>query len=334
MDSAIYIGGYSNLVTRLSLNDERITSDCGENPSYGCFSDDKKFFYAVNETTNGNVSAFKIMENGSLQFLNKVPSHGDDPCHILFHSSSPSSSFVYVSNYSSGTLTCIRLQEDGSLGNTVCVLSPGKNAHQAVILEGKYLYAPFLGSDKIFQYEIDPISGSLTPLAHQPFSSLKEGAGPRHLVFNSTHTACFVLNELDGTISTFSVNASSGEMSHVVTVDTTDVPWKRNEWSCAHILISPDDRFVYASNRGHNSLAIYQVEESTKLKLVAIEYQHMNRPRDFAMTKDGASIVVANQGNDVIATFSRDAESGLLKLVKVDTMTPNSKPCYVGLYNI
>lgn len=337
----VLIGGYHHLVTAFEVDVrtgelvEAAASDCGTNPSYLAVSPCGHLMYAVNETAKGGVTAFSFdAAKGSLTKIGEAPAEGDDPCHITV---SKSGEWVIVSNYSSGTLTVLSVDASGSV-RPHSSSAPGKNAHQAVFnAAGTRLYCPFLGSDAVFQYDFDEGTGTLSPLAGAPTAALAPGAGPRHLAFNSDESIAYVLNELDCTLTSFAVHPQSGALHAPQTVST--LPCERQAgYSTAHVVVSPDNRYVYASNRGHDSLVTYRVmsgadsESSPRLETVGWENGggDVSVPRDFTLSSDGSLLIVANQGANSVTVFSRDgAGSGLTKL-RTTPVRAGSKPCFVG----
>lgn len=314
------------------------SSECGVNPSYAAFSPDGRTAYVVSETASGAVGAFAVAAStGALARVgDAVPAEGDDPCHV---SVSPCGRWVAVSNYTSGSLTLLRVTPGGGLAPH-WTSSPGRNAHQAVWHGGR-LYAPFLGSDAVLQYRLDAEAGALAPLPGAPAAALPPGAGPRHLAFAPDGGAAFVLNELGCTLTSFAVDPATGGLVEPATVSTLPPGVAvAPGYSTAHVVVSPDGRFVVASNRGHNSLAVFAVgapppgSRTPSLEPVCWEDGggDVAVPRDFALSPDpaGALVVVANQAADSVTVFARDAASGRLAKLATTPLPAGSKPCFVG----
>jgi 6-phosphogluconolactonase len=340
----IVVGGYHNLVSTfvVDVTSGALTllaeSDAGTNPSYMAFRGDRA--YAVNETAAGRVSAFAWdRASGKLAKLNDVPSAGDDPCHVAVD---PSGAWVAAANYSSGTVALLAVTPSGALAEHAA-WAPGKNAHEAHWRPGAggppRLYVPCLGSDAVAQgLVVPPATGAPAPLAPgvPPAAPLAPGAGPRHLAFSPDGAVAYVINELDCTVTSFVVDPVTGALGgHVHTVSTLPVP-RQAGWSTAHIAASPDGRHVYASNRGHDSLAVYRVvggaADAVRLEAAGWETGggDVRVPRDFTLSPDGGLLVAANQAADSVTVFRRDAATGGLTKLATTALPPGRKPCYVG----
>lgn len=337
----ILLSGYCPVVTACALDVATgaltvvATSEGGDNPSYMAISPDGTRAYAVNETPAGRVSAFEFdAATGALKRINDVPSEGDDPCHVAVH---PSGRFVLVANYSSGTLTALAVRpEDGGLAPLWSV-SPGKNAHEARFSAcGGRLYVPCLGSDAVLQYAFDAATGAIAPLAGAPASApLATGAGPRHMAFSPDGAIAYVLNELDSTLTSFAVCAATGALEAPQTLSTLPPGAAAAGNSTAHVVVSPDGRLVIASNRGHNSLAVFTTagaSDGARLAPAAWETGggDVCVPRDFALSPCGQLLVVANKATDSVTTFRVDASTGALAKLATTVLPAGRAPTFVG----
>ena len=337
-----YTGGESKGIYRLELDlATGALSPVGEptvtvSPSFLAFHPNRRFLYAVNETGDsradktGAVSAFSIdAATGALTFLNQEPVKGASPCHLSF---SKDGRHLLVANYSSGSVTVLPVGKDGRLGAAAAVVEhegvnpsprdPGPHAH-AVHLDAadKFALVADLGLDKIFVYGFDGAKGSLTP--HTPPSApLALGAGPRHFTFDKAGKRVYVINELNATVTAFEYDAAKGTLTEIQTVPTLPPDFKDKN-STAEIVLGPDGRFLYGSNRGHDSLAIFEVDGSTG-KLTARGHQKTlgKTPRNFAIDPTGTYLLAANQESDTVVVFKIDAKTGGLTAVGTPTKVP------------
>lgn len=287
------------------------------NPSYLTVSADKKYVYAVSETGKmGAVNAYKFDANsGELSLIKTVSAMGDDPCHLEINKDG---NLLAVANYSGGNLSLFKINADGSLSENIQVVQhlgsgPDKgrqekaHLHSANWIPGKNeLIAVDLGIDKVAHYQLNEVNGKLEG-THPTFTNLKPGAGPRHLAFHKNGKFIYVINELDNTVTCF--KTENGKLKQFQNISTLPANYKEISY-CADIHISPDGKFLYGSNRGHNSLAIYKIEESGRLKLVDIQSVNGKWPRNFLITEDGAFILAANQNSDNITIFKRNKLTG------------------------
>lgn len=298
------------------------------NPSYLALERGGRRLYAVNEVTefngqkSGAVSAFAVDKGtSSLRFINQQPSLGGAPCYVTV---SDAGRFILVANYAGGNVAVLPVGTDGSLGAAVDVKqdegASGVNAGRqeaphahCVVLDRteRHAYACDLGADKIMSYRFDAARGKLTANS-TAFTRVKPGAGPRHLVFHPRAPRAYVMNELDSTVTVFAHDEPRGALREVQTVPALPASFAGANTG-ADIHLSPDGKFLYCSNRGHDSIAAFKVEGQTgKLSLVAHEPTRGRTPRNFAIDPTGAFLLVANQGSDNIVTFRIDQRTGKL----------------------
>src|SRR5688572_2770810 len=302
-----------------------------EDPSFLVSDRSRKFVYAVNETLeyngkkSGSVSSFSLRtDTGSLTLLNKQPSVGAAPCHLTV---SRNGRFVLVANYLGGNVAVLPVNKDGSLAPAVDVeqhvgSGPDKGRQEAahahsVILDpnGRFAFVNDLGVDRIFIYEFDHMTGSLSRNRNQPYYQTKPGAGPRHFKFHPSGRYAFVINELDMTISSLAYDAAKGTLRDVQTVSTVPVGFS-GENTCADINITPDGAFLYGSNRGHDSLVGFKIYSSSgKLDLIGHTPTRGKTPRNFTIDPSGKYLLVANQRSDSIVVFEIEKSIGELKPV-------------------
>jgi 6-phosphogluconolactonase len=295
------------------------------NPSYLCFSRDKKHMYAVEETENGHVSSIAIHpKSGLLTWVNRVKAEGDAPCHVA---TDKSGKWCFVANYSSGNISVLPIQKDGSLSKAIQTIDhkpklPNDNldgiphAHSVnVAPNNKDIFVCDLGIDKIMHYELDATTGKLSP-AKIPYIETKSGAGPRHFAFHPHNKVVYTINELNSTITAFQYKSST--LMEMESYHTLPNEYKGYN-SCADIHISPDGKFLYGSNRGHNSIVIFSINPQTgRLSLIGHQSTLGDFPRNFVIDPSGKYLLVANQKSDQIKVFERNKKSGKLKYVNQD----------------
>lgn len=333
----VYIAGYGSTISCFTLDAAAgtlaplSTSEGGNNPSYLAWDPSKRFMYAINEGDPGKVIAFAIdPATGALKKINEAAVAVGGACHIACH---PGGKWVIATNYGSGHIVVLPVKADGGVGDPLPSLPPGKRAHQSVFdATGSFFFVPFLGDELIAQYRFDAASGALTPNT-PPSVATKKGAGPRHMVFSADGKAAYGINELDSTLTSYAYDAAKGTLTAQTTVPTLPADFKGRN-STAHILVSPDGKFVYGSNRGHNSIAIFKTGAGGALTFVGHETGggEIKVPRDFGMTPDGGLVIVANQDGGNVTVFKRDAAAGTLS--KVSTVAVPGKPAFVGIVTL
>jgi len=305
------------------------------NPSFLAIHPNGKFLYAVNElndyesTDGGSVSAFAVEPDGGLQYLNTKPTGGRDPCHLCLDKNGR---HLLIANYSSGSVCVYKTLPDGSLGaraelvrhtgsGPVTERQEGPHAHSVIFDPNfNFLLVADLGSDKIMTYKPDADSGRLLP-APVPWYSCKPGTGPRSGEFHPTLPVFYCINELSSSVTVLHYDFESSEMEELQTISSLP-PGCAVDNTGAALRVSSDGLFVYASNRGHNSLMVFSVAQNdgTLEQLGSIPADGRT-PRHFALT--GRFVLVGNQDTDSITVFSRDSESGMLTQVsRYDTPMP------------
>lgn len=298
-----------------------------DNPSFLTISKGNRFLYAVNEVVemNGNpggaVSSFAIdPQNGTLRYLNLQPTLGGSPCHI---SIDHTGNFALITNYSGGSVTILPVLPDGNLGkyvefvqHTGHSISPYRqnapHPHSIIVSpDNHYIFVPDLGLDKIMIYRFDHEKGTLR-LNDTPHVSLKPGAGPRHFTFHPDGKFAYVINELDSTVTAFSYESHKGELKEIQTITTLPEDYAGINY-CADIHIHPNGKFLYGSNRGHNSIAIFTINHETGILTKAgYEPTQGDFPRNFAIKPAGKFLLVANQLGNNIVSFRINEETGNL----------------------
>lgn len=283
------------------------------NPSFLCFANSQQTLLAVSEVDiegTGTVESYQIT-NGGLSHLSTSLSGGAHPCHVLASADGD----VLMANYSGGNIGYLRVDASGKLsdllavgqhsGKSITDRQTGPHAHSAWMLNENEVVAVDLGIDQLIFYKIKD-----NQLLKIDSLLVEAGAGPRHLTFHPSKEVMYVINELNSTVSIIAKTNESWQLINSVST----LPEEYIEVNyCADIHISNDGRFLYASNRGHNSLAIYQVDKSGKsLKLISHQQVKGNWPRNFSLTPDGEMLVVANQHSNNLVAFRRDKQTGLL----------------------
>jgi 6-phosphogluconolactonase len=297
------------------------------NPSFVAAHPNGKFLYAVNEVgdykgpNSGGVSAFSIdRATGKLTFLNELPSRGADPCYITVDRTGK---FVLVANYTGGSVIVYPILEDGRLGEASAFVQhtghgpnaerqEGPHAHSIDLSpDNRFAFVDDLGLDELLVYKFDAAKGSLTP-NDQPFAKLDPGAGPRHFALRPDGKFAYVVTEIGRNVTVFSNDASRGTLQRVQTITTLPADFTgRND--NAEIEVHPSGKFVYASNRGHDSIAVFAID-SGKGTLTTIEIASTGgkEPRSFEIDPTGTLLFAANQKSDNIVVLKIDAKTGKL----------------------
>ena len=297
-----------------------------ENPSFVTVDPGQRFLYAVNEVNDfagkktGAVSSFKIdPKTSQLTFLNQQPSEGADPCHLTLDQNRK---HLLVANYTGGNVAVLPIQRDGSLSAAIDVeqhdgsgpreQQKGPHAH-CIKLDraNRHAFAADLGSDKVFIYRFNSSTGKLEP-AKQPSATLHPGAGPRHITFHPNGKYFYVINELDSSLTTFKYDAIRGTLTAFETVSTLPRDFTGTSY-CADVHVSRSGRFLYGSNRGHNSIVVFFIEPRTgRLNLVEHVSSEGKWPRNFTIDPAGRFLLVANQHTDNVVVFRIDRQTGRL----------------------
>jgi 6-phosphogluconolactonase len=300
-------------------------TEAGPNPSYLAFDPSRRFLYAVNElkefegAPTGAVSAFSVdLDSGNLTFLNRKPTHGTDPCHLTVHQTGR---YVLVANFMSGSVCVLPIREDGSLGDATDVVQhrgssvdparqSGPHAH-AVTLDGsgRYVFVPDLGIDKVMIYRFDADRGKLDP-NDEHWVEVTAGAGPRQLVIHPQGGYAYLINELDSTMMAFRCDGDEGTLREIQTLSTLPADFDGAS-TCAEVQISPSGQFLYGSNRGHDSIVTYAIDQTDgTLTCIGHESTQGKTPRNFAVGPGGRFLLAANQDTDNVVAFRLDPASG------------------------
>jgi 6-phosphogluconolactonase len=297
------------------------------NPSFLAVDPSRRFLYAVNEVgdfqgqKSGALSAFAIdLKSGKLRFLNQVASRGADPCYV---SLDRTGKYVMVANYSGGNVAVFPMLADGRLGEASAFVQhhghgvnpqrqEGPHAHMIETSpDNRFVLATDLGLDEVLAYRFDAAKGTLTA-NDPPFGKVPAGAGPRHFAFSLGGKFVYVINEMGSSVTTLSYDAARGAFKELQTLSTLPKDFKgRND--DAEVAVHPSGKFLYGSNRGHDSIAVFATDPQTgTLRLIEIVPTGGKEPRSFAIDPTGKYLIAANQNSDSLVVFRIDAESGRL----------------------
>lgn len=306
------------------------------NPSYLTISKNKKFLYAANELgpddgDSGTVEAYEIdPQTKDLKLIDKVKTDAYAPCHVTVDANNK---MAFVSNYVGGIVNVFPLLENGTFSENSLNMEfkgkgptdrqEGSHPHSGTISpDGKYLFVADLGTDKITGLTINYEKEEVLPTKDSK-TIMQPGAGPRHMSFHPNGKIAYVVNELDATVNTLDYDASTGSLTQKQSISTLPEGFTGDSW-CADIHVHPSGKFVYASNRGHNSIAIFSVDEKTGvLTFITTEPTKGDFPRNFVIDPDGEFLWVANQNSGSIFIFKiNDQTGGLTEVGNIDIPTP------------
>ncbi|MCZ8512268.1 lactonase family protein [Paenibacillus filicis] len=297
-----------------------------KNPSFLDLDHEGMKLYAIEETTTedggrgGSVVSFAFTAEGIVRRLNAQKSVGGATCHIEFNAVDR---YVTVASYSGGLIGLLPVNEDGTLAQTTDMhrsegtLGPNTvrqdrpHPHSTYTAPDRtYVYSPDLGLDRIKRFKFDPGSMKLIPSGE---TATAPGAGPRHMAFHPARPWVYVINELNGTITFYEREASGGELREIQTVSTLPDSFQ-GENTTAEVQLSPNGKYLYGSNRGHDSIAVYEVDQANgRLTTVEIVPSGGRTPRNFGITPDGRYLVTAHQESGNLAIFRLNEETGRLE---------------------
>jgi len=293
------------------------------NPSFLALAPSGRFLYCAAEGGGGAVAAFAIApDTGELTLLNTQPSGGGAACHVTLD---PAGTTAIVSNYSGGSVASFPIQDDGTLGEAASLIQhqgssvakrqQSPHAHSTNIdAAGRFAVTADLGLDQLLVYALDAETSRLRP--HDPAAlDLHPGAGPRHFAFAPHSPFAYVINELDSTVTAMRWDAEAGTLTTLQTLSTLPEGYDgRND--PAEVVVHPNGRFLYGSNRGHDSLVIYAIDAETgRLTLVGFQPVLGQEPRGFSLDPTGRWLIACHQNSDSVQVFSVDGETGLLTAV-------------------
>jgi 6-phosphogluconolactonase len=308
------------------------------NPSFLAVHPTAKYLYAVNGGlgNRGGVTAFALdSKTGALTKLNQKSTMGDAACHLVVDATGKN---VLVTNYSGGSVTVLPITSDGKLGTASDFIQhKGKvfdlqrqgapHAHSVNLDKAnRFAVVADLGLDRVFVYKFDPVRGKLTHNS-PPATKLKDRSGPRHFAFHPDGKHAYVINEIDCTITAFDYDPDHGTLTAIQTIPTMPIAVEP-EHSTAEVVVHPTGKFLYGSNRGHDSLAVYTIKPgSGRLTLVEYEPTRGKTPRNFAVDPTGSYVLAENMDSGTIVVFKIDGETGALEPTGQSVAIP--APCCV-----
>lgn len=330
MDLDFYIGTYTKTGKSQGIYYATLNTDTGAlsapslaaeviNPTFLCLHPDGKHLYAAAERGTGAVAGFAIEPDHKLRPLGEEPFEGRGNCHVYVDSTGK---YVFSANYGSGSIAMVPIKADGTPGDPAVVIQhqgSGPNpdrqkephAH-SVYQHGAFLYSCDLGTDDVFIYKFDPAKGTLTPNT-PPSAKVPPGAGPRHLAFHPKGGFAYVNNEMGNSVTAFTIDAEKGTMAQLQTITTLPADYAdAAKSSTAEILCHPNGKFLYVSNRGHDSIAVFAIGADGKLTNVEYAPAHVGFPRGMNLTPDGAWLVAGGQNSDSLAAHKVDPNTGKL----------------------
>ncbi len=300
-----------------------------KDPGFLCLHPQKKLLYSIGARADGTgtLATFAIGKNHMLTFVGDVPSGGKGPCHLALD---PSQRMVAVANYGDGSTASFLLDKKGLPSEAITLIKhQGKSVHperqtgphaHGVYFSGESLFVPDLGLDQTLVFTFDATTGSIAT-AKPPFASSTPGAGPRHLAIHPQQPWVYVLNELTNTVTHFM------RAGHVLTAQKsiTTLPADFQEKNTtAEIEVHPNGRFLYASNRGHQSIAAFAIHQETgELSELGQTVADVKTPRHFTIAPGGAFLIVAGQDSDNLQVLAIDPQSGKLSITEHVLVVPS-----------
>jgi 6-phosphogluconolactonase len=333
----LYIGTYTGQYSK-GIYAYRFNSKSGQlaplglvaetaNPSYLAVHPSQKFLYAANEVDDfegkkaGSISAFALdAKTGKLAFLNTVSSRGADPCYVTVDKTGK---YALVANYSGGSVAAFPIGDDGRLGEASAFIQhtghgtnperqEGPHAHSINLSpDNRFAVAADLGLDELLVYRFDATKGSLA--AHEPpFAKVNPGAGPRHFDFHPQGKFAYAINEMGSSITAFAYDAAGGVLKELQTISSLPKDYSGSN-DDADIHVHPSGKFLYGSNRGHDSIAVFAIDpDKGTLTLVEHVSTQGKTPRNFGIDPSGRYLFAANQNSDNIVVFRIDSQTGRL----------------------
>jgi 6-phosphogluconolactonase len=298
-----------------------------QDPSFLTISSNEKYLYAVNELptfdgkSSGAVTSYSLdRKTGKLSQLNQVPSSGADPCYVsLDHTGK----YLLVANYTGGSVATFPVAPDGRLGAASAFVQhtgsgpnkehqEGPHAHYiATSADNRHAFVADLGLDEVLIYRFDPANGSLTP-SDPPYAKLAPGAGPRHLAFHPNGKFAYVLSELNSTVTALSFNSANASFSNPQALSTIPKDFTAHN-DTAEIVVHPSGKFLYASNRGRDSIAVFAIDPNKGTLTPVGDFATTGKtPRNFALDPTGNFLLAANQESNNIVVFRVDPTTGAL----------------------
>jgi len=316
-------------------------------PTWVALHPSRRYLYAVERHVDddglrtGAVTAFAVEpETGRLSLLNRRPSYGVSPCYVSIH---PSGRYAFAANYQSGHVAALPIGPDGQLGDATSVhhhqgsgpvarRQEGPHAHFITPdPAGRFVLACDLGIDKIMIYRFDPSNGTLEP-NDPPFGAAPLGSGPRHLAFHPSGRFAYVINELASTMSAYAYDVTRGALELIETISTLPAGFSGSS-SGAQVVVHPSGQYVYGSNRGHDSIAIFRIDQqSGRLTPLGHQPTQGRTPRNFNLDPSGSLLLAANQQSGSIVAFRVNAQTG--GLTPTGAVTPVPAPVCIVFHEL
>lgn len=323
----LYVGTYTKATSKgiyaftIDLSSGNLTPAAEpavvDNPSFLAVRD--RVLYATSEAgkSGGMVSAYTIGDDGALTLINRKTFGASGPCHV---SVTPDGRLVFSANYSAGIIGSFPAGGDGSLGDGTFIKFEGKgpnpkrqtapHAHSVTVDNtGTIAVAADLGTDRLMLYRIDSAKGTITPL-DTPFIPVTPGAGPRHIAFHPNGKYMYLKTEMGGTVITYRIDAP-GSFAKLDEISALPASFT-GDASGADIHVHASGKYLYTSNRNHDSITIFAIGDDGRLRVLGHEPVRGKHPRNFMLTPDGAFLLVANMQSDTIEGFRIDSATGIL----------------------
>lgn len=314
------------------------------NPFFLALSPDHKFLYSIHAEKFGGedheeIAAYAIEDgNGKLKLLNRQSALGSASCYLDVDATGKA---LLVANYSTGSVASLPIKDNGSIGESVSFVQheggsgvdpkrqKGPYAHSIVISpDNRFAYAADLGLDQVLGYRLDPATAKIVSNEAQPFAESPPGAGPRHLTFHPNGKHLYAINELTNGVTRYDCDSETGKLTRQQTISTLPDDFDGKSY-CADLKITPNGKFLYGTNRGHDSVAAYRIGDDGALTLIEIEPSLGKGPQNLAITPDGRWLLCANLPDSNLAVFQIDPETGELKSKGEPIATP--KPSCIML---
>jgi 6-phosphogluconolactonase len=320
----IYVSRFDSATGRLTDPELAVAT---ASPSFLALHPSQRFLYSAGETSilNGKrvgaVAAFSVnAKTGRLTLLNRQSSGGEGPCHVAVDQSGKC---LLVANYGDGSIAALPIQADGALAEAGTVIQhkgssvnptrqAGPHAHSMTIdPANRIVFACDLGLDEVLAYRLDPAKATLVA-NDPPFVAVKPGLGPRHLAFHPSGRFVFLISEMGSAITAFAYDAKRGALKELQTISTLPKEFSGNS-AGAEVAVHPSGKFVYGSNRGHDSIAVFSFD-AKRSQLTCLQYQPTQGkiPRHFALDPTGQWLLAENQGSDTVVVFRVNAKTGRL----------------------
>jgi 6-phosphogluconolactonase len=334
----VYIGTYTDKnsegIYRFEMDPatgkltSRALATKASNPSFLAIHPNQRFLYAVSEIStfggkkSGAISAFAIdRQTGDLSLLNQQPSGGDGPCHLVVDKQGKN---VLATNYGGGSVCVLPIQDDGRLGEATAFqqhqghsVDPqrqeGPHAHSVNLdAANRFAFVADLGLDKVLVYRFDSAKGALAP-NNPPAVAVPPGAGPRHFAFHPDGKHAYVINEMQSSVTAMDYDPEGGVLKTTQTISTLPKDFAGRSY-CAEVQVHPSGKFLYGSNRGHDSIAVFAIDQASgTLTATGHQAAQIKTPRNFGIDPSGNYLIVANQDSDSLVVFRIDRETGELK---------------------